>query len=78
VTAGAIAGAGATLYTQYRLKTAAKTAVRRYLPEQLARSASEQVRAAVAEGLQAMREREQELRQRFGPPAGLNEGDEYP
>jgi hypothetical protein len=67
VTVGAIAGAGATLYTQYRLKTAAKTAVQRYLPDQLVRSAGQQVRAAVAEGRQAMHDREQELRQRFGP-----------
>jgi hypothetical protein len=78
VTAGAALGFGSSVWLQRRLKAA----VDRYLPEQVghratdrARAVTADLRAALAEGRTAMRERERELRAHLEPAASPPDGD---
>lgn len=66
---GAVAGAGGSAWAQRKIKAQ----VERVQPARLVGSAGDALRAAVADGRSAMREREVDLRRRYGleeaPPA---------
>ena len=59
---GAVAGAGGSAWAQRKIKAQ----VERVQPARLVGSAGDALRAAVADGRSAMREREFDLRQRYG------------
>lgn len=59
---GAVAGAGGSAWAQRKIKAQ----IERVQPSRLAGSAGDAIRAAVADGRSAMREREVDLRRRYG------------